>query len=94
MMNNIKLDSRYAIPAGIKYRYEDFGGIVYRRHDDKLFFLNSRTAIDLLDLASTGTVQEIVGMLGQLKMPKEKIENQVLKILNSLKELGIIYEVA
>lgn len=94
MMNNLKMDSRYAIPAGIKYRYEDFGGIVYRRQDDKLFFMNSRTAIDLLNMADQGTVREIVGMLWQLKVPAEKIENQVLKLLNSLKELGIIYEVA
>ncbi|MEN6461753.1 MAG: mycofactocin biosynthesis chaperone MftB [Syntrophomonas sp.] len=96
MMHNleIQLDSRYAIPKGIQFRYEDFGGIVYRRRDDKLFFLSSRIAMDLLIMANSGTVGEIINMMEKSNQPQDKIKEKVLKVLNSLRERGIIYELA
>jgi putative mycofactocin binding protein MftB len=92
--HEIDLDSRYAVPEGVKYRHEDFGGVVYRRQDDRLFFLNSRIAVDLLDMVGQGTVREIIAMLGGPDQRTEKTEQQVIKALTKLKELGIIHEMA
>lgn len=89
----LNLDSRYAVTAGVEFRYEDFGGIVYKRKNDQLLFLNSRLAIDLLSLAGRGTVQEIIQSLTG-NAASQNIENNVLKILSSFKEMGLIYELA
>lgn len=43
----MNLDSVYSIAEGMKFRYEDFGGVVYQRNGDCLHFLTSRMPIDL-----------------------------------------------
>lgn len=92
----LSLFSRYAVSEGIRFRYEDFGGIVYKRKTDQLLFLNSPLAVDLLSHAERGTVQEIITELsnsssrGNTASPE--IESTVLKILSSFEENGLIYE--
>lgn len=88
----MNLDSRYALQPGTKFRYEEFGGIVYRRRDDRLHFLTSRLAITLISLAGTGTVREIAGKLGASSANKQAVEERILKILSQLEELKIIHE--
>lgn len=91
----MQVDSQYTIPTGVQFRYEDFGGVVYRRQDDRLFFLNSRLAVTLLEMAGKGTVLEITAALQNSNLgDKSTIEAVVLKTLSSLEELGIIYELA
>ena len=87
----MKADNYYAIYPAIKFRYEDFGGIVYRRNTDTLFYLKSRLALDLLYLAGTGSVNEIAEKIGG-ELEKQKVVDQMLKILVQLKEMGIVYE--
>lgn len=88
----VKLDSQYALPPGTKFRYEDFGGVVYQRTGDRLHFLTSRLAIKLLYLAGTGTVREIAARLAAGSSTEEKVKDHILKILSNLEELGIVYE--
>lgn len=91
----LNLESRYALTAGVKFRSEDFGGIVYKRENDQLIFLNSSLAIKILTMAGQGTVQEIVSIISIYGSDISRdIEKHVLNILSSLKEMGIIYELA
>lgn len=90
----MNLDSQYAVPAGIHIRREDFGGLVYRRRDDRLFFLNSPLAIQILELAGTGTVGEIAARIKAGGADEQAVREHVLKVLCSLKEMGIIDEPA
>lgn len=87
------LQSRYASVPGVKFRSEDFGGIVYVRKTDQLIFLKSPLAIELLSLANRGTVKEIISLvIESAALPN--LQNNILKVLSSLKEMGIIYELA
>jgi len=88
----LNLKSRYALNAGVKFRSEDFGGIVYKRENDQLIFLNSCLAMEILTMAGQGTVQEIVPFIRSVVA--QDIEKHVLRILSSLKEMGVIYELA
>ena len=88
----MNLDSLYAVPAGIHFRREEFGGIVYRRRDDRLFFLNSPMTVRMLELAGTGTVREIAARIKPGVADDQAVREHVLKVLWSLKELGIVYE--
>jgi putative mycofactocin binding protein MftB len=88
----LNLKSRYELTAGVRFRSEDFGGIVYKRENDQLIFLNSYLAIEILTMAGQGTVQDIVPVI-QSVVAQDR-EKQVLSILSSLKEMGIIYELA
>ncbi len=88
------MDARswYRVDPEVRFRYEEFGGVVYRRSDDRLFFLKSRRAIDLLQLAGSGTVAEIASRLGSGVDDRAKVERRVLGTLAALEELGIVYE--
>lgn len=88
----MNLDSRYVLPAGTKFRYEDFGGIVYQRNGDRLHFITSRLAARLLSLAGTGTVREIAAGIAAGLPEGEAVREHIVKILCYLKELGIIDE--
>lgn len=88
----MNMDSLYAVPAGIHFRQEEFGGIVYRHRDDLLFFLNSPLTMRMLELAGTGTVREIAARIKPGVADDQAVREHVLKVLCSLKELGIIYE--
>lgn len=89
-----KLDahSNYRVNPEVSFRYEEFGGIVYRRSDDRLFFLKIRQAIDLLRLAGSGTVAEIAAKLGNAISDRAEIQRYVLSTLAALEELGIVNE--
>jgi len=100
----MNLDSRYAVQPGISFRYEKFGGIVYRRRDDRLYILNSLLAIDLLYEAGNGKVRDIAARLAadlpnrEAAKPGADWSNEqaaweyILKLLGYLKELGLVYE--
>lgn len=88
----LTLESHYTLAPGVKFRPEDFGGIVYKRQNDKLIFLKSRLAIDLMAFAGQGTVQQIISYIGSDGSPN--LEKRVLHILSSLKEMGIVNELA
>lgn len=89
----LNLESRYELATGVKFRSEDFGGIVYKRQNDQLIFLNSHLAIELLAMAGQRIVQEIIPtVIGN--DASQDIERRVLHILSSLKEMGIINELA
>lgn len=90
----LNLGSRYQLVPGVKFRQEDFGGVVYRRQDDRLLFLNTRMAIDLLQFAGRGTVREIITLITGSCAPTEAMVKHILKILVAFEELGIIYELA
>lgn len=85
-------DSYYQVNPEIRFRYEGFGGIIYRRSDDRLFFLKTRQAIDLLRLAGSGTVAEIAVKLGNAISDRAEIPHYVLSTLAALEELGIVNE--
>lgn len=86
------LDSRYFLQAGVKFRYEEFGGVVYRRQDDRLHFIKSVLTVDLLSLAGTGTVREIAAKVGAGSSNQQVIQENVLKLLSYLEGLEIVYE--
>ncbi|MDA8211696.1 MAG: mycofactocin biosynthesis chaperone MftB [Clostridia bacterium] len=88
----MNLDSRYAVQAGIRFRYEDFGGIVYRRSDDRLYILNSHLAVDLLYGAGTGKVRDIAAKAGADLPNQQAAGEHILKLLGYLEELGLVYE--
>lgn len=88
----MKADSYYAVNPGIKFRNEDFGGIVYQRNTDTLLYLKPRLALDLLFLAGTGSVNEIAEKIGGESLEKQKVVDQMLKILVRLREMGLVYE--
>lgn len=90
----MNMDSQYAVPAGIHFRREDFGGIVYRRRDDRLFFLKSPLALELLELAGVSTVREIAARVAAGTKSEQAVRDHVLKALCALEELGIVYEPA
>lgn len=90
----VKLDANsfYGVNPDVRFRYEDFGGVVYRRQNDQLHFLRSRLAIELLSLAKTGTVREIAARFGTGSSNERVVQENILKILCHLEELEIIYE--
>ncbi|MHB9094306.1 MAG: mycofactocin biosynthesis chaperone MftB [Eubacteriales bacterium] len=88
----MNLDSRYTIQQGVKYRQEDFGGVIYRRADDSLHFLNSQLVINLLALAETGTVREIAAKISPASFRGQDIKKHILKMLCHLEELNLIHE--
>ncbi len=88
----MNLKSRYEVKPDIRFRHEDFGGIIYNRSDDRLLFFTSHLAINLLYLAGQGTVEEIAGKLGSNLPIIKGLGSHVLKVLNRLEELGIVYE--
>lgn len=88
----LNLDSRYTVQPGIKYRYEQSGGVIYRRVDDSLHFFNSQLVINLLELAERGTVREIAAKISQASLRGRDAEEFVLKILYLLEELNLVHE--
>lgn len=90
----MNLDSHYAVPAGTKFRDEDFGGVVYQRTGDRIHFITSRLAVRLLSLAGTGTVREIAARIaaGSINENEQVIREHILKTLGYFEELGIVHE--
>lgn len=88
----MNLDSRYAVKKGMRFRAEEFGGVIYRRQDDRLHFLKSRLAIVLLSLAETGTVREIAACIAERSSNEQVAQENILKILCHLKEMEIVDE--
>lgn len=92
MVAKLDAHSYYRVNPEVRFRYEEFGGVIYRRWDDQLYFLKSRQVIDILRLAGTGTVAEIASRLGNGVHAQEKVERYVLRTLAALEELGIVNE--
>jgi len=88
----LNLDSYYQVPAGTKFRDEDFGGVVYQRTGDRLHFITSRLAIRLLALAGTATVREIAARIAVGSINKQVIREHILRTLGYFEELGIVHE--
>ena len=88
----MNLDSRFSLQAGVQFRCEDFGGIVYKRKEDRLHFVNPLAAI-LLSLADSGTVLDMAAKFRIKSLNEQGCREQILKTLRSLEELEIIHEV-
>ncbi len=87
------LESVYALCPDVKFRLEEFGGIVYQREGDRLHFIKSPLAMELLSLAGKGTVGEIGAMLSGEKGAINTGAGSIKQILHRLEELGIIREI-
>lgn len=86
------LNSHYAVRAGTMFRREDFGGIVYQRTGDRLHFIKSRLAMELLELAGTGTVLEIAARISAGAPAEQTMREHILTTLRRLEEMGIVHE--
>ena len=87
------LQTKYRIKTQIKFRREQFGGIIYDHESGTLQFIHSHILVRFLENDGQLTMQEMADKIFAPEKAPEQVLKNVLAKLTSFCQRGIIDEV-
>ncbi len=79
----------------VKFREEKFGGVLFETQSEKVYTLNPTAAAVVREIKAGGDAQDIANRLkNRFQDPSGKIEQEVLALIQDLREKGLVADAA